>query len=411
MNRYKNYGIALLAGALLLTGFASNALALTNACTTISNQATMTYNVGVIGFSIDSDDPGVGGGTDPTTFRVASLINLTNIATNTPTGVPTQTDRVLTFRIDNTGNEDARYQLNLYDRDGATVGANTDNFSMSNVRVYSDTDNNYAAGGTLVQISAAPADQAGGNLGLAPDPGTETAIVAPGGTIYIHVVADVPGTATNGQKDLFTLVAKAYHDTNDSTASGHGTGGGWVESTNATTNGCSAAVVLGDTTDEDGAGGSEPLDLDSTTPDGDEPATGYFLVQTAAITVSKIAQPIWDPINGAGIGTAKAIPGAVVRYTITITNNGASDADSVSLTDDIPPNTYLSTYEAVSATAPGAIAYKHTGSGGLYDAAYVPSDNPAASGYDDRVTSLEITYAAIAGGGTVRTITFPVYIQ
>lgn len=337
MNRYRNTGVALLAGALLLAGFAGQALALTNACTTISNQASLTYSTLAGPVTISSDDPSTGAVGDATTFDVASLVNLTNIATNTPQVIPSQTDRVLTFQIQNIGNEDARYQLNLYDRNGATVGANTDNFSMTNVRVYSDTDNNYAAGGTLVQISAAEAAQDGSNLGLAPNPALETAVVAPAGTIYIHVVADVPAGATNGQKDLFTLVAKAYHDTNDEAGSGHGTAGGWVESTNgAANNACGIAVVLGDTTESTSSDGNDVLadTLDSTTPDGDEPATGYFWVQTASISVTKAQTTLWDPINFDGVD-AKPIPGAYVTYTLTITNNGAASATLSDIADDL----------------------------------------------------------------------------
>ena len=59
------------------------------------------------------------------------------------------------------------------------------------------------------------------------------------------------------------------------------------------------------------------------------------------IIVLKSAQTIEDPVNG---GTdPKSIPGAIVLYTITITNQGpgVADADSVIITDPIPEFTEL----------------------------------------------------------------------
>lgn len=337
MNRSRKIGIAFLAGALLLAGFAGQALALTNACTTISNQASLSYSTGVGGpVTVTSVDATTG--LPQTTFDVASLVNLTNIATNTPPVIPGQTNRVLTFQIQNIGNEDARYQLNLHDRDGATIGANLDNLNMTNVRVYSDTNATWNDGvGTEVLIAGAEANQTGGNLGLAPNPALETAVVTPTNSIYIHVVADTPAGATDGQKDLFTLVAKAYHDNNDEAGSGHGTAGGWVESTNgAANNACGVAVVLGDTTESTSSDGDDALadTLDSTTPDGDEPATGYFVVQTAVISVTKGQATLWDPINFDGVD-AKPIPGAYVTYTLTITNNGSASATLSDIADNL----------------------------------------------------------------------------
>lgn len=57
------------------------------------------------------------------------------------------------------------------------------------------------------------------------------------------------------------------------------------------------------------------------------------------ISVSKNSAVISDPING-GINP-KAVPGATIRYTITVQNNaGASGSGSnVIITDPIPPNT------------------------------------------------------------------------
>jgi uncharacterized repeat protein (TIGR01451 family) len=56
------------------------------------------------------------------------------------------------------------------------------------------------------------------------------------------------------------------------------------------------------------------------------------------IVVTKTSAVISDPINGAS-ADAKAIPGAVVRYTLAAENVGRAAATSVVLTDAVPANT------------------------------------------------------------------------
>jgi uncharacterized repeat protein (TIGR01451 family) len=75
--------------------------------------------------------------------------------------------------------------------------------------------------------------------------------------------------------------------------------------------------------------------------------TGTFRVGTLPnLMVLKSMQVISDPISGATT-TAKAIPGAVLEYSVTVTNSGTGVADGSSLvvTDPIPANTtmYVST--------------------------------------------------------------------
>jgi uncharacterized repeat protein (TIGR01451 family) len=62
--------------------------------------------------------------------------------------------------------------------------------------------------------------------------------------------------------------------------------------------------------------------------------TGRYLVQSASLTVSKTYQVYTDGFNG--YPNAKAIPGAVVTYIVTITNgaSGAS-ATNVVFNDDL----------------------------------------------------------------------------
>ena len=59
------------------------------------------------------------------------------------------------------------------------------------------------------------------------------------------------------------------------------------------------------------------------------------------LLVSKVAQTLTDPINGSA--NPKAIPGAVIQYTLGVSNQGLGpvDADSLVITDPLPTDTAL----------------------------------------------------------------------
>ena len=63
-------------------------------------------------------------------------------------------------------------------------------------------------------------------------------------------------------------------------------------------------------------------------------ADGYVSISTAAISVTKSAQPVSNPINGTT--NPQLIPGATEQYCITLTNGWARSATSVSISDSIP---------------------------------------------------------------------------
>lgn len=63
-------------------------------------------------------------------------------------------------------------------------------------------------------------------------------------------------------------------------------------------------------------------------------STQAFIVEAAAITLAKSVRIVSDPINGTT--NPKAIPGAIVEYTLTITNSGQVEATGVDLSDEVP---------------------------------------------------------------------------
>jgi uncharacterized repeat protein (TIGR01451 family) len=88
--------------------------------------------------------------------------------------------------------------------------------------------------------------------------------------------------------------------------------------------------------------------------DASESDDDAFRVSTAVISITKSSAVISDPINGVSVN-AKRIPGATVRYTITVTNGaGAATADPVIITDVITSTdiTYVvgTLYESADAT-------------------------------------------------------------
>jgi uncharacterized repeat protein (TIGR01451 family) len=63
-------------------------------------------------------------------------------------------------------------------------------------------------------------------------------------------------------------------------------------------------------------------------------STQAFIVEAAAITLAKSVRIVSDPINDTT--NPKAIPGAIVEYTLTITNSGQVEATGVDLSDEVP---------------------------------------------------------------------------
>lgn len=342
MNPYRQFGIVLLAGALLLAGFAGQALALTEACTNIANKATLTFNYGGGDILLESSEAGnttvgVDNGS-ATTFNVATKVDLAVAAGAMVSTVPGATDKALTFSVTNVGNDIQRYALHLYAAatgQALTVGPDTynDNFDVTTIRVYTDTNSSFSPalddGETLVN-GTATAD--GTRLGYTAD------VAGNNGVIYVHVVADIPSNRTNGDDALYALRAVTHQRLGLNGADvGDGVNGGETTDDGAvTTNGCGNVIVLADN-DSDGDTGSFAISGGGTLTDiagnGDGYAVGVYTVASAAITVTKVQETLWDPVNGNT--SPKPIPGAYITYTMTITNNGAAPAILSAIVDDL----------------------------------------------------------------------------
>jgi len=122
----------------------------------------------------------------------------------------------------------------------------------------------------------------------------------------------------------------------------------------------------------------------------------------SVLLVSKISQVLSDPING--ITGPLAIPGAIVQYTLGLTNQGLGtvDGDSIEITDVLPANIALFVdtgagdpitfvdgpiASGLSYSYATDVTFSNQGDGGApYN--YVPT--PDAQGFDPAVTGIQI---------------------
>jgi uncharacterized repeat protein (TIGR01451 family) len=285
--------VASLAG--VQTAFAAG----TDAGVTIGNRATVNYTVGTTAQApIESSpagnsNPGVGNGAN-TNFVVDRRIDFTVVETGGgfTTVAPGQVNAVTIFTVTNTSNAAQGFQLSAANV-GGTVFGNADNSDVGNIRVFVD-------------------NPAGGGTAGAYDPLVDTALhintLGEDLPVVVFVLSDVPLTATNGQFANVRLTARAATV---------GSNGATLETETAGADTAGVDVVFGDAAR-----------------DATETADDQYAVQSAALTITKTSSIISDLFNGTG-PNRKAIPGSVIEYVVSITNNGTANATSVRLSDTL----------------------------------------------------------------------------
>ena len=275
----------------------------------IDNRATVDYTVSTVPqTAIDSSPLGnstPGAGAD-TSFLVDDRIDLTltNQDAANISVVPGQTGAVTEYLLTNTGN--ATHDFRLTGTNGGVVPyppPAADTFDV-NLPISVFVENGLLGG---YQSS-----------GVNQDTGTHVDELVAGGTATIYVVADMPAPLVNNDLAVVTLRATAA---TAGPPAGAGLGLDSAETVGADTPGA-VDIVFGDP-DSDG----------DTFPDGYEEAQGGYVVQTAALTITKTSRVVMDPFNGTT--NPKAIPGATIEYTVRIDNAGPATATSVTVTDDL----------------------------------------------------------------------------
>jgi len=137
----------------------------------------------------------------------------------------------------------------------------------------------------------------------------------------------------------------------------------------------------------------------------DSDSVDVTIIPAPDILTLKSVQTLSDPANGTT--NPKAIPGAVMLYTISSSNSGfsATDTDSVTVTDSIPANTEMFVGDIgtagsgplafIDGSTPSALAYSFVALGNSGDDIEFSNDSgsnytytpaPDADGYDSSVT-------------------------
>ncbi len=274
----------------------------TAAGTTVTNTVTVSYNVGTVAQNpVTASD----------SFTVDRKINLTvaQIGSTTTSVSPGQTAAVTAFSVTNSSNASLDFALAVSQPTGGTAAhGGTDDFNVSNVKMYIDTNGNGVY-----------------------DPGTDQQItyldeVAADSSKTVFVVADIPlGRVTNDVADV-RLTATAAE-------SGSAGSLGAIVTQTSGANTAGMDTVFADTSANGNVAG-----------DGAAFADDDYTVLAAALTAIKSDKIISDPINGTT--NPKMIPGAVVQYCIAVSNGtGSATASNVTLSDTLPAQTtYLSSF-------------------------------------------------------------------
>jgi hypothetical protein len=411
--RNKLLGLAL-TGSFSLFG-ASNALAA--AGDTISNFATLQYSVGTTPQTVIESGSGAGNSVPGVGYAVANslttdfledrVINFTVVRENgaAVAVAPGSAQQVIPYLIDNTGNDTHGFLLAAIHNSGALdpFGGVADDFTPTTIQTYVDTDGN----GVLD-----PAEIAATNTyipSFAPGAGTATGGSSTGAEIRVFVVSDIPlvddssNPLATDDIAVMSLVAQAADDATDGTPGTAITNddNGNVSPGGTFTNG-TAVVVAGtpvinvddpanvETVFNDGAfndGVTGPtVDgtgvANDTVQNAQHSSYSSYTILTAALTVAKSVTTLYDPVNLETL--PKAIPGATVRYTITITNAaGAAAATLTNITDvlnDALMEGQLSDGGAGNAIIPGSAGNNVRIIDGAGTTTYCLADGAAADG-------------------------------
>ncbi len=302
------HGLKRVASTLATVALASGAADIASAVgadagTTISNTASVVYTVNSV------VQPAVA--SNAADFVVDRLVDLTVTAVPVSEVLVTpNSDGAFLFTVANTSNATLGFNLSAADNATNPFAPPADNFDPT----------------TLTAVVDA------GVLGTY-EPGVDVATtmdtVAEDGTFGVWVVAAIPGGQGNGDVAAVTLTVTAREP---------GAGGLPLTEEPNPEDPASMETVFGD-----GAGDTDAVQ------DAAFSDSGAFLVESADVTITKTETLISDPINGAA-PNARHIPGAIVQYVVTVTNDASSafPATSLTISDVLPgdvtfePDTYNS---------------------------------------------------------------------
>lgn len=328
-------------GALSTMAVAVNAAG-TDAGTTISNTATLNFEVnGASQTAINSTkDFKVDIKLDFSAARAAIPVATTETAPITLTGQTGEYYLVGAYDLTNATNTAAVLNLAAADATGVTVadgssngptgdGNYVDNINLSNSGQYKmfaavDTSGVVATGNAITELSFGEGD-------------TKRVLV-------YALKDDVVGVDKDVLAATLTVTGKEV------TVIGSASAVAVPEDDDATNTDAGVEFVFADADGNNSESATNALYL--VFPDfgpGEGPGDANDPNKSGFVKLSKV---LWDPINKAD--NPKAIPGATVQYSISITNLGSSAAKVVKISDPIPTNTLICTDSAKQCHAPKA---------------------------------------------------------
>lgn len=263
----------------------------TPAGTLIENTATVTFDLNGSQVSLQSN-------TTTVTVQERIDVNVT-VQSGQVLVAANDANRVLLFRVTNTGNGDETFSLAIE----SVLGGDDFDPVPAVPAIYFDTNGSGDFN---------PGD-------LAYDPGNNDPVLAADASVDVFLVNDVPGNVSNGTIGRSQLTA-----------------------TSTTGTGAAGTVF--------GGQGDNGVDAVIGTTTGQGQDIGEYLVSDVQVSVVK-GQAVSDPFGG-----TQAIPGATITYTITVQVIGAGTATDGVVTDPIPAwTTYVPasiTLNTVSLTDP-----------------------------------------------------------
>lgn len=308
MNARKNqmlWAVILIALAAIMTP--RGAMASTAPCTQITNQATLSYSVGGTGqpditSALDSNN----------TFYVGvkAIVTVANQDAGNITVTPSTTPAVLKFNVKNDGNATLDFALARAAAANGVAsphGGGNDSFDGTTVGVYVDVDSDGTYSSTVDTATAID--------NLAGDGASKTVFV-------VYTPSDL--TASDAALAVYYLTATSQWANGSVISQGTYTptaaqAGGACDGTRQ------VEVVFGD--------GDGPSAADTAARDGIHSDDSAYIVSNAAIGITKSKTMVWDPINFNS--TPKAIPGAIVEYSVVVANTGGAAATLTSIVDNL----------------------------------------------------------------------------
>lgn len=265
----------------------------TAAGTDITNTAAVSYTLNGTPVTAVSN-------TD--TVRVAEILDVVVTLSNpVVTAAAGATQAELAYTITNTGNGSEGFFLTPQ---SAGIGGDDFDPVLAATALYFDSDDS--------------GDLSAGDVAYLP--GGNDPVIPADGSLRILVVNDIPGGTPDGQRGRSQLTVSALTGTGPAGTTFAGQGASGVDAVAGTT-------------------------------EADAIEAGEYVVETLQMSVVK-SQTVFDPFGG-----AQPVPGAQIRYRISVSVTGTDTATASILDDAIPTNT---TYVAGSLALNG---------GGLSDAA------------------------------------------